>query len=63
MSACYYSSSHKNASEPAYELVTKSTPSDVKVEKNPAYSVSDTSADHHYDFISDIGGAKVKKQI
>ena len=63
---CYYSSSHKNASEPAYELVTKSTPNDIKMEKNPAYSVTDTedtSADHHYDFISDIGGAKVKKQI
>ena len=62
----YCSSNHQNTSEPAYELVTKPMPSDVKLEKNPAYSVTDTqdtSVDHHYDFISDVGDAKVKKQI
>ena len=57
----YYSSNHQN-SEIAYELVNKLIPSDVKMEKNPAYSVTDmqdTSTDHHYDFIADSGHAKV----
>ena len=57
---------HQNTSEPAYELVTQPTPGEVKLEKNPAYSVADvqdSSVDHHYDFISDSGHAKVKKQI
>ena len=63
---CIYRSNHQNTSEPAYELVTQSTSGDVKLEKNPAYSVTDTqdtSVEHHYDFISDNDHAKVKKQI
>ena len=66
MVGVYYSSSHQNTSEPAYELVTKPIPGDVKMDKNPAYSINDTqdtSEDHHYDFISDSGHAKVKEQI
>ena len=62
----YYSSNHQNTSEPAYELVTKPIPSGVEMDKNPAYSINDTqdiSEDHHYDFISDSGHAKVKAQI
>ena len=38
--------------EPTYELVSKSN-EDVNLEKNPAYSVQDTSMLHSYDFISD----------
>ena len=64
----YCSSNHQTISESAYKLVNKPIPSDVKMEKNPAYSVTDmqdTSADYHYDFIADNGHAKlkVKKQI
>ena len=35
------------------------------MDKNPAYSINDTqdASDHHYDFISDSGHAKVKGQI
>ena len=62
----HYSSNHQKTSEPAYELVTKPIPSDVEMDKNPAYSsndTQDTSEDHHYDFISDSGHAKVTAQI
>ena len=63
----YYSSNHQNTAEPAYQLVEKPTPKeDVQMDKNPAYSINDTqdtSEDHHYDFISDSGHAKVKGQI
>ena len=41
-----------SAPEPAYELMDKS--GDVKLEDNPAYSVTagqDSSEDHHYDVI------------
>ena len=47
-------------------MVTKPIPSDVEMDKNPAYSsndTQDTSEDHHYDFISDSGHVKVKAQI
>jgi len=43
------------APEPAYEEVGKS--SDIKLEKNPAYSASavqDSSVDHYYDVIPTI---------
>ena len=49
------------APEPAYEVVGKS--SDIKLEKNPAYSVSavqDSSVDHHYDVIPASHHAKAK---
>ena len=49
------------APEPAYELVNKSN--DLKLEQNPAYSVSasqDSSEDHHYDVIPASHHAKAK---
>ena len=49
------------APEPAYELVRKSC--DVKLQKNPAYSVTpvqDSSVDHHYDVIPASHHAKAK---
>ena len=49
------------APEPSYELVDKS--SDVKLENNPAYSISttqDSSEDHHYDMIPTNNHAKGK---
>ena len=38
-------------------------PDDVNMEKNPAYSVQDTSVDHHhlYDFISESKQAEAKQ--
>ena len=64
MIVVYYSLNHQNTAEPAYELVEKPTPKeDVQMDKNPAYCTQDTSEDHHYDFISDSGHAKVKGQI
>ena len=41
--------------EPTYELVTKKADNndDVNIEKNPAYSVQDTSMIHQYDFVSE----------
>jgi len=47
--------------ESSYELVDKS--SDLKLEKNPAYSVSavqDYSEDHHYDVIPTSHHSKAK---
>ena len=60
----FYSNDTKQASalqEPSYELLDKS--SDVKLENNPAYSVSaapDISQDHHYDVIPSGHNAKAK---
>ena len=48
-----------NAPEPTYELMAK--PDDVNMEKNPAYSVQDTSMLHHYDFISESSNTKSKQ--
>ena len=44
-----------NIPEPTYELVTKTADNndDVNIEKNPAYSVQDTSMIHQYDFVSE----------
>ena len=42
------------APEPTYELVSKPMDIELKMEKNPAYSVTDvqdSSVDHPYDFI------------
>ena len=49
------------APEPAYELVDKSN--DLKLETNPAYSVSasqGSSEDHHYDVIPTSHHTKAK---
>ena len=48
-----------NAPEPTYEMIAKHD--EVNMEKNPAYSVQDTSMDHHYDFISDSNQTKAKQ--
>ena len=48
-----------NAPEPTYELMAK--PDDVNMEKNPAYSVQDTSMLHHYDFIAESSNTKSKQ--
>ena len=60
----FYTSDAKQGSaapEPAYELADKA--SGLKLEKNPAYSVSaaqGNSEDHHYDFIPASHHAKAK---
>ena len=46
--------------EPTYELVSKPI-EDVNIEKNPAYSVQDTSMLHSYDFISESNQTKDKQ--
>ena len=39
-----------NIPEPTYEVIAKpDNDDDVNMEKNPAYSVQDTSVLHHYD--------------
>ena len=50
-----------NAPQPTYEMIAK--PDDVNMEKNPAYSVQDTSVDHHhlYDFISESNQTEAKQ--
>ena len=63
MSYCchFYVSSTKHAPEPAYELVDKS--GGVKLEDNPAYSVTagqGSSEDHQYDVIPGGHHAKAK---
>ena len=63
MSYCchFYVSSTKHAPEPAYELVDKS--GGVKLEDNPAYSVTvgqDSSEDNQYDVIPGGHHAKAK---
>ena len=50
-----------NAPEPTYELVSKPNEDDVNMEKNPAYSVQDTSMLHSYDFISESNQTKDKQ--
>ena len=50
-----------NAPEPTYELVGKPNEDDVNLEKNPAYSVQDTSMLHSYDFISESNQTKDKQ--
>ena len=50
-----------NIPEPTYELVTKPDNNDVNMEKNPAYSVQDTSMLHHYDFVSETNQTKTKQ--
>ena len=47
--------------DPTYELVAKPDNDDVNMEKNPAYSVQDTSMLHHYDFISESNQTKAKQ--
>ena len=54
-----YSVRPSNAPEPTYEMIPK--PDNVNMEKNPAYSVQDTSVDHHYDFISESNQTKEKQ--
>ena len=39
--------------ESTYELVGKPNDDEMNMEKNPAYSVQDTSMLRHYDFITD----------
>ena len=58
---CYLHSEQQppNAAEPAYEMIAK--PDDVNMEKNPAYSVQDTSMLHHYDFVSENSHTKSKQ--
>ena len=46
--------------EPTYELVSKPI-EDVNMEKNPAYSVQDTSVLHSYEFISESNQPKDKQ--
>ena len=56
-----YSVQHpSNAPEPTYELVSKAN-EDVSMEKNPAYSVQDTSMLHPYDFIPESNQTKAKQ--
>ena len=50
-----------NIKEPTYELVAKIGNDDVNIEKNPAYSVQDTSMIHHYDFVSETNQTKAKQ--
>ena len=50
-----------NVPDPTYELVAKPDNDDVNMEKNPAYSVQDTSMLHHYDFISESNQTKAKQ--
>ena len=50
-----------NIPEPTYELVAKIGNDDVNMEKNPAYSVQDTSMIHHYDFVSETNQTKAKQ--
>ena len=46
--------------EPTYEMIDKPN-NDVNMEKNPAYSVQDTSMLHHYDFVSESDQPKAKQ--
>ena len=46
-------------------MVTKLTPDDVNMEKNPSYSIADaqnSSSDHHYDIIPANDDVKDKKK-
>ena len=55
---------NQNVPEPTYEMVTKLTPDDVSMEKNPSYSVADaqnSSSDHHYNIIPANDDVKDKK--
>ena len=45
--------------EPTYEMVVKHD--DVEMEKNPAYSVQDTSVNHNYDLIPESNQAKAEQ--
>ena len=50
-----------SALEPTYELVSKPNDDGVNLEKNPAYSVQDTSMLHSYDFIAESNQTKAKQ--
>ena len=51
-----------NIPEPTYEVIAKpDNDDDVNMEKNPAYSVQDTSMLHHYDFVSETNQTKAKQ--
>ena len=50
-----------NVPDPTYELVAKPDNDDVNMEKNPAYSVQDTSMLHHYEFVSETNQTKAKQ--
>ena len=51
-----------NIPEPTYEVIAKpDNDDDVNMEKNPAYSVQDTSMLHHYDFVSETNQTKTKQ--
>ena len=47
--------------EPTYKLVTEPDNDDVNMEKNPAFSVQDTSMLHHFDFVSEPNQIKAKQ--
>ena len=51
-----------NIPEPTYELVGKPADNDdVNMDKNPAYSVQDTSMLHHYEFVPETNQTKAKQ--
>ena len=52
-----------SAVDPTYELVSKTNNDDdgVNLEKNPAYSIQDTSMLHPYDFIPESIQTKAKQ--
>ena len=50
-----------NIPDPTYEQVAKIGNNDVNIEKNPAYSVQDTSMIHQYDFVSETNQTKTKQ--
>ena len=61
---CHMHSVQQSSSvpDPTYELVAKpDNDDDVNMEKNPAYSVQDTSMLHHYDFVSDTNQTTTKQ--
>ena len=57
---CYSVQKSSNVPEPTYEMIDKPN-NDVNMEKNPAYSVQDTSMLHHYDFVSESDQPKAKQ--
>ena len=64
MHSCSVPHDPSSALEPTYELVSKPNDDDdgVNLEKNPAYSVQDTSILHPYDFIpADSNQTKAKQ--
>ena len=65
--SCTFIRTNKDKSKPAeltYELESKPMDSDLKMEKNPAYSVidvQDSSVDHPYDFIPATSHTEAKQ--